>query len=433
MKVIAFEKQSIAEDAGFRIGDDLVRINGHPVRDEIDLKFHAGGEELEMEVVRDGKKVIFEIEKDHDDSLGAVFEDTIYRSCGNNCIFCFVDQNPAGLRKSLYFKDEDFRLSFLHGNYVTLTNVGRADLRRIVEQRLSPLYISVHSTDPEIRRLMLGLKKDDRLIEKIRFLAENKIELHAQIVLCPSINDGESMVRTIRDLALYYPQLRSIAVVPVGLTKHRQRLYPLQPATPRFAKDLIGKVEELASEFERNIGDSFVYPADEFYLLAGTEFPPAGRYGEFAQIENGVGMARKFIDRFEEQRQYLPRKIKRSRMVTLVSGVLAAPIIERWVIPSLNGVENLTAEVVAVKNVFYGDSVTATGLLTGQDIYKQLGRRSLGDMVVLPANCLNYDGIFLDDWTPEQLQGQLKKPLEIVDDDFLSFLEKLKDKEDSGE
>lgn len=433
MKIFAFEKQSTAEKAGLRIGDDVVRINGHPVRDEIDLKFYAGGEELEIEVVRAGKKVIFEIEKDYDDSLGAVFEDTIYRSCGNNCIFCFVDQNPAGLRKSLYFKDEDFRLSFLHGNYVTLTNVGRSDLRRIVEQRLSPLYISVHSTDPEIRRLMLGLKKDDRLIEKIRFLAENKIELHAQIVLCPSINDGESMIRTIRDLARFYPQLRSVAVVPVGLTKHRQGLYPLQPVTSRSARDLIVAVEELASEFKRNMGDSFVYPADEFYLSAGIEFPSAERYGEFAQIENGVGMARKFIDQFEEQRQHLPHRIKNSRTVTLVSGVLAAPIIERWVIPPLNRIENLTAEVVAVANVFYGDSVTATGLLTGQDIYKQLSRRSLGDMVVLPANCLNYDGVFLDDWTPEQLQDLLKKPLEIVDDYFLSFLEKLKDKEDGGE
>jgi len=426
MKILAFKKQSTAAEAGFRIGDDLIQINGHPIRDEIDFQFHAGDEELEIEVVRDGETVIFEIEKDYDDSLGVIFEDTIYRCCGNACIFCFIDQNPAGLRKSLYFKDEDFRLSFLHGNYVTLTNVSRSDLQRIVEQRLSPLYISVHSTDLEIRKFMLGLKKDDRLIEKIRFLAENKIELHAQIVLCPSINDGESLVKTIHDLAQFYPQLKSIAMVPVGLTKHRQQLYPLQPVTPQFASDLIFQVEKLASKFKQNRGDYFIYPADELYLLAGIEFPSAERYEEFAQIENGVGMARNFIDQFEEQKQYLPHRIKRSRTVTLVSGVLAAPIIERWVIPPLNRIENLTAEVVAIANSFYGDSVTVTGLLTGQDIYKQLSRRSLGDIVVLPANCLNYDRIFLDDWTPEQLQGQLKKPLEIVDNDFLSFLEKLK-------
>jgi putative radical SAM enzyme (TIGR03279 family) len=295
-----------------------------------------------------------------------------------------------------------------------------------VEQRLSPLYISVHSTDPEIRKFMLGLKKDDRLIEKIDFLAEHKIELHAQIVLCPLINDGESLVKTIHDLAQFYPQLKSIAMVPVGLTKHRQQLYPLQSVTPQFARDLIFQVEKLAQKFKQTWGDYFIYLADEFYLSAGMEFPSAERYDEFNQIENGVGMARNFIDQFEEQKQYLPHRIKHSQTVTLVSGILAAPIIERWVIPPLNRIENLTAKVVAIVNSFYGDSVTVTGLLTGQDIYNQLSRITVGDRVVLPANCLNYDRIFLDDWTPEQLQDQLKTPLEIVDNDFLSFIEKLK-------
>ena len=201
MKITAIELDSIAAAEGLQIDDDLTKINNQPIRDEIDYQFHASDEFLEIEVIRNGKCHIIEIEKDYDDSLGIIFEETKYRCCGNKCIFCFIDQNPSGLRESLYFKDEDFRLSFMYGNYVTLTNVSKSDLQRIVEQRLSPLYISVHSTDLEIRKQMLGIKKDDHLLEKIRFLTENRIELHAQIVLCPAINDGASLVKTIGDLA----------------------------------------------------------------------------------------------------------------------------------------------------------------------------------------------------------------------------------------
>ncbi|UCE04979.1 MAG: DUF512 domain-containing protein, partial [bacterium] len=383
-------------------------------------------EQLKIEVIRNGEFHIFEIEKDNDDSLGILFEDSTYRCCGNKCIFCFVDQNPEGLRKSLYFKDEDFRLSFMYGNYVTLTNISQSDLQRIVEQRLSPLYVSVHSTDFEIRKLMLGIRKDDRLIDKIRFLSKNKIELHAQIVLCPSINDGKSLIKTIFDLAEFFPQLKSIAIVPVGLTKHRQNLYPLRPVTRAYAKSLILQMQKIAQQFKQKLDDYFVYLADEFYLLAKMELPTAERYDEFPQIENGVGMARDFIDRFEEQSMDFPHRIKIKRSITLVNGVLAYPIINQWVIPRLNKIENLTGTIRIVKNKFYGNRVTVTGLLTGQDIYNQLRNQQIGDIIVLPSNCLNFEGLFLDEWTPEMIQSRLQKPIEFIDNDFSLFLEKLK-------
>lgn len=422
MKITDFEQKSKAVEAGFRIGDNIVKINGHPIRDLIDFQFHVSDEHLEIEVIRNDEHRFFEIEKDYDNYLGIIFEDTQYRCCGNKCIFCFVDQNPGGLRDSLYFKDEDFRLSFIYGNYVTLTNVSRSDLSRIVEQRLSPLYISVHSTDPEVRNLMLGLKKDDYLLDKIQFLSKNNIELHAQIVLCPAINDGESLNKTIRDLAKFFPQLKSIAVVPVGLTKHRSNLYPLRPVTPDYARVIIWQLEKVARKFKQKWGRYFVYLADEFYLLAKQDLPSAECYEDFPQIENGVGMMRNFIDRFEEQSQDFPHRIKNQRSLTLVSGMLASPMINRHVVTRLNKVENLSVNLITIENNFYGNSVTVTGLLTGQDIYQQLRDQSLGDIIILPANCLNHDVIFLDNWTIEMVQNGLHRPVEIIDFNFNSLM-----------
>jgi len=425
MKIKAFENNSLAAEVGFQIADDIVKINGHLIRDLIDFQFYVSDEHPVIEVIRNGENYIFDIEKDYDDSLGINFEDTKYRCCGNKCIFCFIDQNPEGLRKSLYFKDEDYRLSFMYGNYVTFTNVSQPDLQRIVEQRLYPLYVSVHSTDLEIRKLMLGVKKDDRLLEKIRFLTENNIELQAQIVLCPSINDGKSLFKTIDDLAQFYPKLKSIAIVPVGLTKHRQNLYPLKPVIPGYAKALIGQIEKTAQMFKQKWGDYFVYLADEFYLLAEMSLPFAERYDEFPQIENGVGMVRDFIDQFEEQSLEFPHRIKNKSLITLVTGVLASPIINKWVIPRLNNIENLNVTLQTVENNFYGNRVTVTGLLTGQDIFNQLLNQPSADLIILPANCLNLDGLFLDDWTLADLQTKLQCHIEVVDKDFGSLIDKL--------
>lgn len=423
MKIIGFENNSLAAEAGLQVGDDLININNQKISDELDFQFYASDELLQIEVLRDGERFIFEIEKDYDESLGIIFEETKFRCCGNHCIFCFVDQNPQGLRPSLYFKDEDFRLSFLYGNYVTLTNVSRSDLKRIIRQRLSPLYVSVHSTDLNIRKLLLGITKDDHLLDKIRYLAEHRIELHAQIVLCPGINDGQSLQKTIDDLAGFYPQLKSIAIVPVGLTWHRQGLYQLASVTPDFAAALIDQMELISEQFKRIWDDHFFYLADEFYLLAGRPLPLAERYEDFPQIENGVGMTRHFIDRFKEQSFQFPHRIKADKTMTLVTGMLAAPMIETVVLPRLNQIERLNAKLKIVRNEFFGPSVTVTGLLTGQDIYQQLKDQALGDVIVLPANCINYDGVFLDDWTLEQLGQRLERPVELIDTDFIRLFE----------
>lgn len=422
MKITGFEKKSTAASAGFRIGDVIFKINGHPIQDSVDFQFHVSDEQLQIEIIRDGEHIFFEIEKDYDDYLDIIFEDIQYRCCGNKCIFCFVDQNPMGLRESLYFKDEDFRLSFIYGNYVTLTNVSRSDLNRIVEQRLSPLYISVHSTDLEVRKLLLGLKKDDHLLDKIKFLSRNHIELHAQIVLCPAINDGASLNKTIRDLAKFYPQLKSIAVVPVGLTKHRRDLYPLRSVTGDYAQTIILRLEKIAQQFKQKWDHYFIYLADEFYILARQKLPSADRYEDFPQIENGVGMMRNFIDRFEEQSHNLPHRITNQRSVTLVSAKLASPLIDHHVVTRLNKIDNLCVDLITIENSFYGKGVTVTGLLTGHDIYHQLHRKPLGDIVVLPANCLNDEGLFLDDWTIEMLENNLQRHIKIVDYDFNSLL-----------
>ena len=421
MKIIQINPDSIAEECGFQEGDEIVAINKHPIRDIIDYRFHVSDEFLEVELKRNGETLIFEIKKDFDEDLGVEFEEIKYRRCDNRCIFCFVDQNPRGLRKSLYFKDEDYRLSFLYGNYVTLTNVSPEDLQRITEQRLSPIYVSVHSTDWKIRHFMLGIKKDDRLLDKIKFLAENRIEIHAQIVLCPRINDGASLIRTIKNLGQFYPHVKSVAIVPVGLTRHRENLPPLQPVTPEYAKKLIPEMDKIASKFREKYGDYFVYLADEFYLSAGITLPESERYDEFPQIENGVGMTRSFINQFEEQKQYLPHRISHQQSLALITGRLAAPIIEKYIVTELNKIDNLTVSTKIIKNNFYGESITVTGLLTGQDIYEQLRNQQSDDILVLPVNSLNYDGLFLDNWTPEKLSQKLNRQIKIIDDDFLSL------------
>ncbi|MFZ5516717.1 MAG: DUF512 domain-containing protein [Candidatus Zhuqueibacterota bacterium] len=425
MKIIDFEIDSLAEDAGLLIDDDVLKINGFPCRDIIDYQFHSAEEELEIEIVRQGEPWIFEIEKDFDDPLGIIFEETRYRSCGNSCIFCFVDQNPPDLRPALYFKDEDFRLSFLYGNYVTMTNVSKKDLARIVGQRLSPLYISVHSTDLATRKLMLGLKNDDRLLDKIQFLVENHIEIHAQIVLCPGINDGDLLTKTIHDLAAFHPNLRTIAIVPLGLTRHRDGLYPLRPVTESYSAALIHAIEPIANSFKTKCDDYIVYLADEFYLKANIELPGAERYEDFAQIENGVGMTRAFIDRVKEQIPLFPHRITRPLSMVLVSALSATPVIKQWVEPALARIGGLSISVATITNEFYGPSVTVTGLLSGQDIFKQLSLVPPRDIIVLPANCLNFDGLFLDDWTVSDLEHKLNSKVEIVADDFLELLEKI--------
>ena len=427
MKIIAIDRAGTGLECGLQPGDEIKRINGAPVRDILDYRFLVADDAIEMEVRRGDEQIIFEIEKDADDSLGLNFEPLKIRRCGNDCIFCFVDQNPKSMRSTMYFRDEDFRLSFLSGHYVTLSNMSRADLERIVRQRLTPLFISVHATEPEMRKFLLGIKFDDRLLDKFDYLTQNGIELHTQIVLCPELNDGEVLRRTLSDLERYHPHLRSVAVVPVGLTRHREGLTAIKPVTKEYAKNFLRIADDYAAEFHQRLGMNFVYPSDEFYLMASEPIPPASRYDAFEQMENGVGMLRDLVDDFNNRQiKRIPKRLPKPMKVTLVTATLAGEFISENILPRLQMIKNFTPELVVVVNQFYGDTIRVSGLLTGQDIFAALKDRDLGAAVFLPKSCLNDKQIFLDDWKLSELQEKLGVSVVPLKNDFSGIFEFLK-------
>lgn len=423
MKIIRVEPGSLADELELQVGDDLQRVNHALIQDQIDFQFHASDDFVELEIGRAGETLIFEVEKDFDEPWGIEFESMKFRHCGNHCIFCFVDQNPKKLRAPLYFKDEDFRLSFLYGNYVTLTNFSQQDTGRIAEQRLSPLYVSVHAVDLDVRKKLLGIRHDDHLLEKLEFLVSHGIQIHAQIVLCPGYNDGAVLEETITRLSAFFPTLNSIAIVPIGLTRHRSELTTMQAVTPEIARQTIRLGESLADTFQKKWQHHFVYLADEFYLLGNIPLPDAARYDDFAQFENGVGMIRIFLDELPEQVAGFPERLAVPKSITLITGKLAEPVLKASILPKLNQVKNLQANLLAVENQFYGESVTVSGLLTGQDIFHALCKVESGDEVFLPQNCLNFDKLFLDDWTLEKLAQKLQRKVTVIDNDFNLFFE----------
>ncbi|HEX9652986.1 MAG TPA: DUF512 domain-containing protein, partial [bacterium] len=352
-------------------------------------------------------------------------EEIKIRHCGNDCPFCFVDQNPQGMRSAMYFRDEDFRLSFLSGHYVTLTNLSKNDMERIVRQRLSPLFVSVHATEPAVRKFLFGIQHDDGLLDKVDYLTQNGIELHTQIVLCPEINDGSVLKKTIWDLAKFLPNLKSVSIVPVGLTRHRAGLFQFKPVTNGYAASLLEIADEYAAEFHRQLGEYFVYSSDEFYIMAGKPIPPAPRYDGFYQRENGVGMVRFMLDDFELQQENFPRKLSQRRTATFVTATLASGIMDAEVIPALNRVEKFSARLEVVANKFYGESIRITGLLTGQDIFNHLKTCDLGDVIFLPGSCLKDNRTFLDDWTIDRLSAKLNRPVHALDNDFVRVFDVL--------
>ncbi len=427
MKITSIDHNSTGQELGLCPGDEVMRINGEPVRDILDYRFLTADDAIEMEIRRGDEHIIFDIEKDTDDSLGVNFAPLKIRRCGNDCIFCFVDQNPAGMRSTMYFRDEDFRLSFLSGHYVTLSNMSRADLERIVRQRLTPLFISVHATEPAVRQFLLGIKFDDRLLDKFTYLTQNGIELHTQIVLCPEINDGEVLRKTLSDLAGFYPHLRSVAVVPVGLTKHREGLTPIKPVTKEYVQQFLRIADDYAAEFRQRLGTHFVYPSDEFYIMAEAPIPPASRYDAFEQMENGVGMLRDLLDDFnDKQVARLPKRLRQPTKVTLVTATLAGSFLAEHILPRLQQIKNFDPELVTVVNKFYGDTIRVSGLLTGQDIFAALQDRDLGAAVFLPKSCLNDKQIFLDDWQRTEMQDKLGVPVVPLKNDFSGIFEFLK-------
>ena len=417
---------SIGEEIGILPGDIIIEINGQQLRDIIDYRYLISEDNISLLIEREGEHLLFEIEKDIDEYMGIDFTSDLFdglQKCCNKCIFCFVDQTPEGLRSPLYVKDDDYRLSFLYGNFITLNHQSESDLRRIVNMRLSPLYISVHSLNPLNRKLLFGIKKADNIYEKIKFLVEGNIRLHTQIVLCPDINDGEDLDNTIKLLGELYPEVESLAVVPVGITKYREGLYPIKPFTGERALKVINQVRGWQKYFKEKLKSSFVFLADEFYILASEPFPPYNHYEGFPQLENGVGMVREFITPLleEVEKKNFQVNMKKNKKVTVVSAMSAFPAMEEMK-KIFSEIKGLTVQYVQCRNDFWGDSVTVSGLLTGRDIYNSLKNKELGEEVLIAENSVREDGVFLDDLTLEDLSSSLKRPVRKVSGSALDLL-----------
>lgn len=415
------EPGTLGERAGFQPGDRIHAINGQPIGDLIDFQVHAGEEQLAIEVERGGEWYEVEVERLAGEVLGIAFEDLRLRSCNNQCVFCFIHQMPKGMRRSLYFEDDDFRLSFLHGSYVTLTNVREEDIERIISQGLSPQYISVHATDPRLRQAMLGRKKPTAdIMERLRRLAEGGIEMHTQVVVCPGHNDGVHLERTVRELGELYPAVRSVALVPVGLSRFRDNLPRLSPVTPELAGRYLAEAEAWGAAFKARLGERLVYAADELFLLTGHPPPVRSYYDAFPQIENGIGMVRSFLDTWEREHRRLPDSLSAPAHLALVTGNLAAPFLAP-IAAQLNQIGGLRVELLVVANDFFGHGITVSGLLTGQDILRRI-EGGPWDAVFLPPNCINGEGLTLDDMTVPLLQEAAGVPVAVGQYDLAGAL-----------
>jgi len=405
-RIASIEPGSIAEELGLLPGDRVLEINGQAMLDVIDYQQHCASRHVVIKVARGDKLIECEIEKDEEEPIGVVFTNVVFdgvRRCRNRCIFCFVDNLPPGMRSSLYLKDDDYRLSFLHGNFITLSNLTERDWERILRLRLSPLYVSVHATDPDVRARMMGHADPEGILPKLRRLVAGGIEVHAQIVLCPGINDGPVLDATARDLAALYPGVASLAVVPVGLTRFARR-ESIRPVRVQEAEEVLGQVETLQTHCLDTLGTRFIFAADELYLRAGRAVPAAEEYEEFPQFSNGVGLLASFYDEEDETIEHLGGKDAAYRRVTCVTGVEAEPAISRFC-ARLAQAANIQARTLAVRNGFFGDSVTVAGLLTGQDICRALRNVHSQELVLVPDVALRDGRVFLDDMSLDDLRG----------------------------
>ncbi len=410
---------SIAEELGIQAGDILVSVNGERVEDVFDYHYLVNDEEITLLIQKpDGEEWEFEIEKDYEEDLGIEFENGLmddYKSCQNRCIFCFIDQMPKGMRDTLYFKDDDSRLSFLQGNYVTLTNMKEEDVRRIIRYRLEPINISVHTTNPKLRCKMLNNRFAGEALDKMRMLRDAGIEMNGQIVLCKGINDKEELNRSIRDLTEYIPYMRSVSVVPVGLTKYREGLYPLKPFDKRDAEETLALIHKWQRLCMERYGIHFVHAGDEWYLLAEQAMPAAENYDGYPQLENGVGMMRLLEDEFMEALLAAQKERKRKKKVTIATGRLAAPLLEKLSGCFMEKFPDITVRVIAVSNHFFGERITVAGLLTGRDLTEQLSGKELGEKLLLPCSLLRSgEEVFLDDMTLDGVKNALQVQTDIV-------------------
>ena len=417
---------SIAEEMGMEPGDELLEIGGQEIVDIFDYQYLTQDEYIEVLIRRaDGEEWLLEIDKEYDEDLGIEFENGLmddYRSCHNKCIFCFIDQMPKGMRETLYFKDDDSRLSFLQGNYVTLTNMSDEDVERIIRYHLSPINISFQTTNPELRCMMLNNRFAGQALLQVRKLYEAGITMNGQIVLCKGVNDGAELERSIADLTAYLPHLESVSVVPVGLSKYREGLYPLESFTKEDAQEVLRCIHRWQEKLYPQYGLHFVHASDEWYVLAEEPLPEAERYDGYLQLENGVGMLRLLLTEFadamkllEEQKQVRERYVSCGGELSVVTGQLAYPFLQAMVRQLEERFPALHIHVYAITNEFFGERITVSGLLTGQDIIRQLQGRELGERILLPQNVLRSgEDYFLDDVTVGDVEKALQVKVDIV-------------------
>lgn len=412
LEITAVDDDGLGHELGLSIGDRILSINGRRLRDFIDFQFYSGSEdELKLEIEKhSGEHWELEVEIDEGEIWGLDFENFMPRQCGNKCLFCFCEMNPPDARESLFFRDEDIRLSFLHGNYTTMTNMSRDEVNRIVEQRLSPQYVSVHATDLKVRQHLLGRDKIDDVLDKLRHFANHGIELHAQIVLCPKINDGNHLEKTVFDLVELYPGVQSAAIVPLGLNKHHQRRELLTPTTDEWCAEIIDQVTPWQNQFQRKLGTRFAFLGDEFYLRAKRPIPGNAHYGQSPQIEDGVGMVRRFLIDFQKLLKRRKPTLTHPVKGTIATGTLFYPILNDCV-TQFNEHFGTDLKTIAVVNDFFGDEATVAGLLSGRDFLKAR-HQIYGDFLILPPESVTGEKErFLDDMTLPQLQAELGLPI----------------------
>ena len=422
---------SLADKHGILAGDELVDINNSPIRDVLDYRFYLTERSVTLRLLRNGESFAVSIRKREYDDIGLSFATPLMdekQRCKNGCVFCFIDQNPKGMRDSIYCKDDDSRLSFLHGNYITMTNMTDEDAARIVKMRFSPINVSIHTTNPELRVKMMKNKRSGEVLRYLDDFRAAGLKMHGQIVLCRGVNDGEELRRTLSDLSEYYPELESVSVVPAGLTKHREGLYPLSDFTPCEAREIIDTVNEYAEAQLAKHGSRQFFAADELYLKAGISLPKTEYYEDYSQIENGVGMLRSFSDECEDalsQVGEIANEIPPRRLL-IATGAASYPTVYHFAKRVEELCPSVSVEVIKIVNNFFGESVTVSGLLTGKDIYEQVKDAEKCDLLLLPSSCLRHgDDIFLCGMSLSELRDKLGVEIETVENDGYCFVEKL--------
>ncbi len=418
VRIESVEKKSRAAKAGLLAGDMLEKINGREINDVLDYRFFLAEKEIVLSVTRDGKNLDFKIKKSQYDDIGLDFETPLMdkkHCCENKCIFCFIDQLPRGMRKTLYFKDDDSRLSFLHGNYITLTNLHDKDIDRIIEMHISPVNISVHTTNPELRVKMMHNKRAGEVLSYIKRLADAGISICGQIVLCKGVNDGAELERSLSDLSEFFPAMQSVSIVPAGLTKFREKLYPLEEFSKDEAAAVIDQIGRFGDEMKQKHGIRVFYPADELYLKAERALPNEDFYDGYPQIENGVGMITSTLTEFYDELDYIDEylgDVTLPRTVSIATGEAAYCLLKSMALKLEERISGLKVNVYKIRNDFFGESITVAGLLTGRDMAAQLEGKPLGELLLFPENSLRADGdLFLDDTSPEELSALLGVPV----------------------